>query len=205
MAVFANLKTDDCVQLCDCIRLDASKSVIAAPHAEENVVTVEIAPNGNDYVTIHDLTANRRYKKEWYLDWCYETRNQSTVDSFVQEMPTSITTITTNSSQIGQSYVVDMDSEISYVEIHLRSLTANTGNVTAEIRSDDNIAQPQAPGSLLATSGVVLVGDLPSDTTTLTRFTFAQPLAVTAGQTVHFVFRVSGIDGILSSNFEQWG
>lgn len=71
MAIFGQLNTRKIAQVCDCVRLDASQTLISHPDVIDNIETVSIAPNGVDFVEIKAL-ADTLAQRDWYLDWVYE-------------------------------------------------------------------------------------------------------------------------------------
>lgn len=81
MAIFGQLHFDKVVQVCDCVRFDASKTLISTPDDLSNIETVSIAPNGVDFVEIKGI-ADTVAPKDWFLDWVYEDLTGATEGVF---------------------------------------------------------------------------------------------------------------------------
>lgn len=73
--IFPNIKFDKVVQECDCIRYDASHTVISKPYVYEDVRFVEISPDGVTFIEIKNIDTDTKEvrQKDWFLDWCFDT------------------------------------------------------------------------------------------------------------------------------------
>jgi len=207
MAVFPNLKHDDCVQLCDCIRLDASKSVISAPHTEQDVARVEITADGVNYQLIHDSSTNRVYKKDWHLDWCYESKDLpqpppiDLIDDNTQLNPNSATSISGSSIGIGQTWIAKVEGGITFFETNLSNLTATAGSWIGQIRTLDVDVEPTV---IVATSTTTVeFGDFGNSQTDLVRFEFDGTVDPTIGSAYYFAALAQNQVGTVVSNFDS--
>lgn len=83
--IFPNLKFDKVVQLCDCLRFDASHTVLSKTGTDDEVEILEISPDGVTFYEVKNINTDTKEirSKDWYLDWCYETIPPSATDGVV--------------------------------------------------------------------------------------------------------------------------
>lgn len=190
MAIFPQLKCDETVQLGDQVRFDVSKTVIAKPDTEASVDKIEVAPDGYNFVEIKSIGTSV-YKKDWYLDWVYNSKTVDLVDDQEDVSATNFLSISDTITYIAQSYTADFSKDIVEFQTHAKIGSGTpTGNLVVDIVD----GLPSAPGAVLGTSESVSFADLPADNFTLSSFVFSTPVPVVQNSEYHFVIRILSTD-----------
>lgn len=112
------------------------------------------------------------------------------------DMKASFTMIGADS--LAQSFSHSTSADISIIKLWLRKQGSPTGNLTVALYSDS----AGVPGSLLATSSVVVASDL-TGTYALYEFVFSAPVSITGSTTYHW--RLASTDSYSSTNYVEVG
>jgi len=190
MAIFGQLSVDKTAQLCDCVRIDASRSLVSKPDDLSSVDKVEIAPDGFNYIEIK-ASGETLAQKEWYLDHVYETTSFEVPEDNSDTSATNFSLLTTTLDRQAQSWRASVAAPITYYETNIE---IGSGTPTGTVVVDLIDGLPSSPGAILATSSAINFSDLPASNTELTRFEFSTQVTPTVGNDYHFALRLDSTD-----------